>query len=426
MDPDLLTRLGLALGIGLLVGMQRERVQSALGGVRTFTLVAALGALCGLMAESHGGWIVAAGLVALAIVALTSNLMKREAGSADAGMTTEVAVLLLFALGAYLMGGNKAAGVVLGGVLAVLLHYKGPMHAFIRRIREEDLRAVMQFVLITLVILPVLPRKTFGPYDVFNPFEVWLMVVLIVGIGLAGYAAYLLLGSRGGTVAGGLLGGLISSTATTVTSARLARRESERTVATLVIILLASGVAYLRAIIEIAVVAPVAFPQALWPMTVPPLMLIGAALVILARSSKDLVQLPPPSNPAQLRTAIVFGLLYALILFAVAAAERHMGRSGLYGVAVVSGLTDMDAITLSTSQLIRSDTIPVAQGWRLVLTASLANLIFKGGMAWVLGGRRLGLRVALVYSAILAVGVGMIFLWPDGGMARGAVTEAQP
>ncbi len=423
MDPDLLTRLGLALGIGLLVGMQRERVKSALGGVRTFTLVAALGAVCGLMAERYGGWIVAAGLLALGIVVLTSNLMKREAGAADAGMTTEVAVLLLFGLGAYLMWGNQAAGVVLGGVLAVLLHYKGPMHEFVQRIRDEDLRAVMQFVLITLVILPVLPRKTFGPYDVFNPFNVWLMVVLIVGIGLVGYVAYVILGSRGGTVAGGLLGGLISSTATTVTSARLARREPERTASTLVIILLASGVAYLRAIIEMAVVAPSAFPQALWPLLVPLLMLVGAAFIILARSSKDLVQLPPPSNPAQLRAAIVFGLLYAVILFAVAAGERHLGRSGLYGVAVLSGLTDMDAITLSTSQLVRSERLSVAQGWRLVLTASLANLTFKGGVAWVLGGRRLGLRVTLVFGVVLAVGVAMLLLWPDGGMAGGAVIE---
>jgi uncharacterized membrane protein (DUF4010 family) len=397
--------------------MQRERVQSAIGGVRTFALVAAFGALCGLLAERYGGWIAAAGFLALAVLALTSNFMKMKAGTPDAGMTSEVASLVLFALAVYLMWGDPAVGVVIGGVLTVLLHYKAPMHEFVRRIREEDVRAIMQFVLISLVILPVLPRKTFGPFDVFNPFEIWLMVVLIVGIGLIGYAAYLLFGSRGGTLVGGLVGGLVSSTATTVSSARAAKGETERTASSLVIILLASAVAYVRAIIEMAVVAPSAFPGALWPLAIPALLLAGAAIIIFTRSSRALVELQPPSNPAQLRPAIVFGLLYALILFAVAAGEQYLGRSGLYAVAVLSGLTDMDAITLSTAQLVRGERIPASQGWRLVLTASMANLAFKGAMAWVLGGRRLGVGVAAVYAVIILAGLAILFLWPDGGFA---------
>ncbi|MDP9198677.1 MAG: MgtC/SapB family protein [Pseudomonadota bacterium] len=205
MAANPLVQLGISLLLGLLVGLQRQRSESSIGGIRTFPLIATFGTLCGLLAVEHGGWIVAAGLIALAALLVVSNLMLAKAGDRDAGQTTEVSALLLYGIGAYLVFGEMEVAVVLGGAIAVLLHYKDLLHAFAGRFGERDVTAFMQFVLITLVILPILPNEAYGPYAVLNPFQIWLMVVLIVGISLVGYVAYKLFGAREGAVLGGLI-----------------------------------------------------------------------------------------------------------------------------------------------------------------------------------------------------------------------------
>src|SRR5262245_7219717 len=184
MEAKLFGQIAISLLLGLLIGLQRQRAESAIGGIRTFPLIAAFGTVCGWMALEHGGWIVAAGLLAVAALLLVSNYMAARGGNADAGQTSEIAALLLYAIGAYLVTGTLAVAVALGGVIAVLLHFKDPLHAFASRIGEQDVTAIMQFVLISLVVLPVLPNRAFGPYETLNPFQIWLMVVLIVGIGL--------------------------------------------------------------------------------------------------------------------------------------------------------------------------------------------------------------------------------------------------
>ena len=206
MAPELFAELATSLLLGLLVGLQRQRAESAVGGIRTYPLIAAFGTLSGWLAIEHGGCV--------------SNFMRSRSGDTDSGQTSEVAALLLYGIGAYVVFGDKAVAVVLGGAIAVLLHYKDMLHAFAAKIGARDVTAIMQFVLITLVILPVLPNQVYGPYSVLNPFQVWLMVVLIVGISLIGYVAYKFFGEKEGAVLGGMIGGLVSSTATTVSFAR--------------------------------------------------------------------------------------------------------------------------------------------------------------------------------------------------------------
>jgi uncharacterized membrane protein (DUF4010 family) len=202
MEPNVFGQLGISLLLGLLVGLQRERTDSTVGGIRTFPLIAAFGTLCGWLALEHGGWIIAAGFVALASLLVMNNYMLSRAGKHDAGQTSEVAALLLYGIGAYVVLGELSVAVALGGVVALLLHYKDPLHAFAARIGERDVTAIMQFALISFVVLPVLPNRTYGPYEVLNPFQIWLMVVLIVAISLIGYVAYKLLGEKEGAVLG--------------------------------------------------------------------------------------------------------------------------------------------------------------------------------------------------------------------------------
>jgi hypothetical protein len=194
LQPTLL-RLAIALALGLLVGMQRERVDSRIAGVRTFPLITLFGAVTALLAKELGPWPVAAGAVALAAMLVMANIAKLRV-EVDPGLTTEVAALLMFGVGAYVVVGHVEAAVVLAGAIVLLLHLKRPMHRFVAAMGERDVAAVMQFALITLVILPVLPNRGYGPHDVLNPFKVWLMVVLIVAVSLAGYVAYKLVGTR--------------------------------------------------------------------------------------------------------------------------------------------------------------------------------------------------------------------------------------
>lgn len=411
-----LQNVGIALGLGLLVGMQREHARSYLAGIRTFSLISVLGAMCGLLAQTFGGWVVAAGLVAVALLLVAGNLVSAAAGKESGGLTTEMAVLLMYGVGAYLVVGQRTVAIVVGAAVAVLLHLKRPLHQFVRRIGEDDLKVIMRFVVIALVILPVLPDRTYGPYDVLNPHEIWMMVVLIVGISMAGYVAYKLFGAHIGLLLAGVLGGMISSTATTVSYARQTREGGGAKVrAAVLVIMVASTMAFGRTLVEIAAVAPIFLQRAVLPFGVMLvwMMLLSAALYFVGRDGET--ELPPPNNPAELKTGLIFGAIYAVILLAVAAAKAHFGDQALYAVALISGLTDMDAITLSTSRLVEASRLEADLGWRLILSAALANLAFKAGAVALLGTSRLRLWIATLFGLAMAIGVLVIMLWPAQG-----------
>lgn len=411
MDLLIAQQLLLSLGLGMLIGLQRERAHKAVGGIRTFPLITLLGTICGQLAQTHGGWIIAAALVAVASLLFIVNLPRAQAGDGG-GLTTEVAVLLLFALGAYLTIGPMWIVVVTGGVVALLLHWKAPLHRFASAVGDRDMHAMMLFVLISMVILPVLPNQPFGPYGVFNPFDIWLMVVLIVGISLGGYVAYKLFGGQAGVLLSGILGGVISSTATTVSSARQSKNATAAAGLVSLLIMVAATVSVLRVIVEIAVVASRSFTHLALPLGAMfgAMTLISAAVYFLTR--RENATLSEQENPAQLKAALIFAAIYAVIKFAVAAAKDHFGTSGLYVVAVISGMTDMDAITLSTARLVDAQQVDASTGWRTILIAALANLGFKGAAVAVLGSRSLALRVGLLFALSAVAGGLILWLWP--------------
>ncbi len=412
MDTSHFGQITISLLLGLLIGLQRQRAESHVGGIRTYPLIAAFGTVCGWLALEHGAWVIAAGVVALAMLLVVSNVLLARSGEADPGQTSEVAALLLFGIGAYVVRGNFEVAVVLGGVIALLLHYKDPLHAFATRIGERDVKAIMQFVLISLVILPVLPNRDFGPYGTLNPFQVWLMVVLIVGISLAGYVAHKLSGPGRGAVFAGLVGGLVSSTATTASFARRAAAAPANAGLAALVIMLASGAVYGRVLVEISVVAPGTARVMLPPVA---LMLVLCAAIAVGLWAGVRGQQTGPAehgNPADLRVAVVFAALYAVISFVVAAVQAEFGVDALYPVAMLSGLTDMDAITLSSSQLVAHGLLEADAAWRVILVASLSNLVFKAGMVAAIGGRALFLRVAPAFGLALAGGVLILRFWP--------------
>lgn len=410
---DIFKAIGMSLGLGLLVGLQREHAESQIAGIRTFALVTLLGTLMALLGQNYGGWLVAVGALCVAVLLFVANLAKMRRGLSKPGLTTEVAALIMYAVGAYLVLGDAAVAVLVGGIVAVLLQWKQPMHSFVGRMGPDDMRVIMQFALVALVILPVLPNENYGPFQAFNPHETWLMVVLIVGLSVAGYIVYKFYGQNAGTVVGGVLGGLVSSTATTASYARRAGQQPSASSQAAVVIAIASAIAIGRVIVEVGVAAAPVVRYLAPPLAVMFLWMLALSLLVYRFDRPGQAGMSPPKNPAELKLALVFGVMYSLIKLAVAATQHYLGESALYGVAGLSGLTDLDAITLSTAKLVEADRLAADLGWRLILTAALANLAFKGGIAAVLGDRRLALSTLVVFGAAIAGGGLILWLWPS-------------
>jgi uncharacterized membrane protein (DUF4010 family) len=406
-------QLAVSFGLGLLLGLEREQRGSSIAGIRTFPIVSLFGTVCAQVGQTLGGWIVAVGLIALAAIVVCANFAQIKKGTIDPGMTTEVAVLLLYVIGALIVVGYLTAAVVIAGAMAVLLHSKRPLHNFARAVGERDMRAIMQFVLLSLVILPILPSEDYGPFGVWNPFKLWLIVVLIVGISLGGYVAYKFLGTRAGSLLGGIIGGLVSSTATTVSYSRRTVPEAALAPLSAFVIMTASCISIVRVLVEVAAVAPAQFMEIALPLTG---MLVFCFLITVALffpSRKQGIRMPEQKNPAELKPALVFGGLYALVLLAVAVAKQYFGSAGLYVVAVISGLTDLDAITLSTGQLAGSKKIDTSTAWRVILIAVMSNFLFKFGIVAALGSAGLTQRIGCAFAVALAAGGAILLLWPN-------------
>jgi uncharacterized membrane protein (DUF4010 family) len=418
---QLLQQLGISLALGLLVGLQRQHSATALAGLRTFPLITLTGTLAAAVdgAAAAGGWVIAAGFLGLAVTIAITNYRRLENEEADPGTTTLVAALLMFTVGAYLVLGSALVAIAVGVGVAVLLQFKPELHGLAARLGDEDLRAIMTFALITCIILPILPNTTYellSPFNVLNPFEIWLMVVLIVGISLGGYLVYRFFGERAGILLGGILGGAISSTATTLSYARRAAHEVNATRLAALVIGIASVVVGIRVLIEIAVVAP----AHLVSLGVPVVVMMAAGAVATGflwfGRPKQADQMPVQKNPAELRSAVAFGLLYAAVLMALAAAKNYVGNQALYAIAALSGLTDMDAITLSTARMVQAGEegagLAASDGWRLIVVATMSNLLFKTCLAAMVGHRRLAGQAAFLLGVPFVTGGLLLWLWP--------------
>jgi uncharacterized membrane protein (DUF4010 family) len=408
--------LALSLGLGLLVGFQREWAAKRLAGIRTFPLVTLLGTLTAQLTTAFGSWLLAAGILALAAIVWSGSRESHSGENPETGITTEVALLVMFVVGAVVARGQAVSAVAVSGAVAVLLHWKRPLHEFVRRIGEDEVRSVMQLVLIGLVILPALPNRSFGPFQVLNPFQIWSMVVLIVSISLGAYLAHRLVGPNLGTIAAGVLGGLISSTATTVSYARRTRDAPRRVPATALVLALSSTVVLPRMLLLAALVAPGVFGVLARPLIAMFAFMAGLCAIVYVLTRDRLPMARLDHAPSDLRAAVGFGLLYAAVLLGVAAARQWLGERGLYAVATLSGLTDVDAITLSIARMLELGRVEPAIGWRLVLTGVMANLAFKGVAACALGHAELRRWVVALFGTALALGTGLLTFWPgDGG-----------
>jgi len=392
-----------SLAIGLLIGLERERHAGAKAGLRTFALVGLFGALSALLSEQTGS---PAPLVAgmLIVAAMIITAYATDPTQEEPWTTTIVAMLVCYALAAMVWFDHVTTAVMLAIVMTALLYFKAELRGITTRLERRDLISILQFGVLMFVILPILPNQDYGPYGVINPRQVWIIVVLISGVSLAGYVGFRLIGQRYGAPLLGIFGGLVSSTATTLVYARHGREHPELAPTATVVILLANLVLLVR----LAVLTAFMAPQLL--RTLLPLLGSGllpgvvslAYLVWRNRAARDDGPVPDIKNPTEMRTALVFGAIYAFVLLLAAWLSDIAGAAGLYAVALVSGLTDVDAITLSNVRLFNMGSLASGQVAIAVVLAIIANTVFKLGLVLVAGGRPLFSRCAGTMAAVAA------------------------
>ena len=412
-DPlEFVAALATSIGIGLLVGLERERNPQAKAGLRTFALVATLGSLCAVLASAFdSGWIVAAGLLLTGGVVAAAYLVDRATIADASGTTTVVAVLVVFGLGALIVTGERQLAVAVGVATTVLLYFKAELEGFSQKLTAQDLRTMLQFAVLSAVILPLLPNEPFGPFGVLNPFELWLMVVLIAGVSLAGYVAWRLTLDRHGLWLTGLLGGLVSSTATTLVAARQVREGAYSPAAGVVVALLANMVMLVRVLGIVAVIRPALLPQ-IATVCVPALLAAAPAVIWRWRAAGTAHnETGEYRNPAGLRTALVFAAIYGAILVLTAWAQQYLGTRGVYGLAFVAGLTDVDAITLSVLRLQSGNAINPATAATAIGLAIAGNFVLKTALVFGAGGAAAGWAALRGFALpLLALAGGIVAL----------------
>ncbi|OZB73729.1 MAG: hypothetical protein B7X37_07870 [Halothiobacillus sp. 14-55-98] len=409
----LLQSLGVALGIGLLIGLERgwhERSAEdgrRIAGVRTFGLIGLTGGLAGILSAHFGVWVLVAALLGLSAILVASYWAANRQDN-GVGITTEVASLLTFILGAAAVAGYTYTAVVSAVVITILLGMKAILHRGLLKLSETELFAIFKLLLIALVILPVLPNGDFGPWGALNPFVIGWMILLLAGLSFIGYFAMRILGPQRGLLLTSVFGGLVSSTALTLVFSRLARNGSGVMAVLSIGIVIASVTLFPRVAIEVGLVN-----QALAIKLIPVLggmLLVGLGGVLLwwrygiRQQNKGMDVEPVLKNPLELTAALRFGLLLVTIMVFARAMQQVAGDAGIYVLAAISGLADVDALSLSLAKMAADAQVAPSVATGAIVLAILVNTTVKAALAYVIGGKVLGLRVASVLLPAVAVG----------------------
>lgn len=418
-NSELFLRFGSAILIGILIGLQREhaygsRDQSGLfAGARTYALMALFGASGALMADILAtAWVFIAVVFLLGVlvgVAYFITASERD----EIGLTSEVAAMLTILIGGICYYHSIEFAVALGVATTVLLAVKWELKNLIKVITREDVFATLQFAVITAIILPILPNQTYGPppINVLNPYQIWEMVVFISGINFLGYILIKIVGPRRGLGLSGILGGLASSTATTMSFSQRSKIQLELEKPFAVAIITAWVIMFVRIVVEVAVVNHLLLPL-IWPAmaAMGGAGLIYAVYLYYSQSAMDEEEMVM-TNPFELGPAVKFGLIFALVLLITRSAEYYIGERGILLTSFLAGLADVDAITLSIADLTQSGgSISLNIGKTGIILAAISNTASKSVLVFLLGSKTLRLRVLPAIVLILLIGLGFILL----------------
>lgn len=416
LDPFAFGPILAALAVGLIVGLERgwrEREVAdgqRVAGLRTFALTGLLGGVLALV----NPWLLTAGGLGLAILVSVGYRQSVQV-SGKLSATSAIAQLLTFGLGALAATGQPLLAVSAAVIVATLLNLRSTLHQWLRLIEHRELTAALQMLVLSAVILPLLPDQPYGPYGALNPYRLWWAVVLIAGLSLSGHVAMRLAGAQQGTLLTGLLGGLASSTAATLALARQLRGRGELIEPTAAGALAACAVMFVRMAVILLLMSPALGRLSLLPM-------LGAACVLLVFAAVHWRRRPRGAQPGpaadlpvfDLGTALGFGAFLGVMAMLTEASKQWFGFSGLYGLALLSGLVDVDAITISAARMDASTSVPASVAAISIGLAALSNMVLKAAMAWTTGGQALGRTLAVGYAVALAAAgalLGLMLRW---------------
>lgn len=414
-DAKEIALLGTALAVGLLIGVERgwklreAKEGERIAGLRTYGLIGLLGGTAGLLFQYMGALVF--GLVFMGFtIAVTVSYVLRRLKSDDASITSLVTMLLTFILGSLVALEHINLGASSAVVIVLLLRFKGVLHSWLRKLGRQELHAAIQLLLISVVMLPVLPNQGYGPWLVFNPFEAWWMVVLIASISFVGYFSMKISGTEKGVILTALAGGLASSTALTLHFSRLYKKQPAMDSMLAAGILMACATMFPRILLVAGLINPALLPVLLTPMAVMSLLTFFFAALIWREkeTNKATPNLSSLINPLELKSALFFGALLVLVLLLGKAAVHYYGETGVYLLALLSGIADVDPINLTLSKMSRTD-LPVNVAVLGIVIAASTNTLIKAGLAVAVGGRKMFLQVVL--PLLITASAGLAVLW---------------
>jgi len=402
-----------ALALGLLIGLEREyaRYQKRghdYAGIRTFPLISLAGALSAYLGELISVYVLISGILVVGGLVIAAYFITNKSKKYT-GATSEVAGLLMFFIGVLSYHGELILATVLAIIITIILFARSLLHHFAKKISTKELADTLKFAVIAFLILPFLPNQGYGPLELFNPFIIWLMVVFISGISFVGYVLYKWFGDRG-IPALGMLGGLVSSTATTTSFADQSKKGKKLGKAFAVGVLLANGIMFIRILIEVFVLNRVLFSQLLLPLLLLAILTAVFSYFLWKKAKHTKIKLEL-SSPFTIVPALKFGIFFGIVLALVKLADIYLATKGIYLVSILSGLADVDAITLSLSNLSSTGSIGLEVARKGIMFAALTNVAVKGGIAYWFGGKQFGRIVVALFAVLIVIGLGVAFLF---------------
>ena len=408
-DLYLLIRALIALGLGFIIGLEREHSskehKEIFAGIRTFPIIALLGMLSAFLSDEVNSGILIITLSGVIILTALNYFIMAKKGAV--GGTTEVAIILTFLIGALVFYDFLLISTMMAVFLTIILSLKLEMRQFVGKLSEEDIHAFLKFLILTAIILPVLPNEYVDPYEVINPRDIWFIVVLITGLSFVGYILMKLIGEKLGILMTGILGGLISSTAVTWDFSRKSKAHKNLIPIYATGIVAASSIMFFRMLVLLAIVETQLAIRLAIPLGLLGLAGLGFCTFMYYKKidKLDSHENVEVKNPLNLWDALKFAIFFMIILVVVEFMNRNFGDSGVYIASFISGFTDVDAITLTMAKLNQSGSLPTSTVITAIILAATSNTLVKFLITVVGGNRALTKYTAIGFGCILIVGV---------------------
>lgn len=409
---DILQNFALALALGGIIGLEREYARNkargnTYAGIRTYPLIALFGALGAYLGSIISLWILLASVLLMGALVIVAYFVISGTSKHHQGATSEMAGFITFFVGVLAFQGEYTLATLITITMTIILFSRSALHGFAQKMKVSELGDTLKFLVVAFVVLPFLPNEGFGPLGIFNPYLTWLMVVFISGISFGGYFLLKWFGERGIALAG-ILGGLVSSTAVTSSFAERSRREQKIYRSLVLGVVLANGIMFGRVLIEVLVINKALLPLVAIPILILSLLTAGFVYFIWKNSSKikGKVEL---DSPFTIVPALKFAVIFAAVLALVKIADVYLNSKGVYVVSIISGIADVDAITVSLSQL-AGGSISFETARDGIIMAMLTNVAVKGGIAYWLGGKAFRKIIAGFFAVLIVVGALILYL----------------